>query len=331
MESERTDWRDKMYTTNHPLHEEAVQNGRETKIIALARASHISHNITVVYFFSLSHNMVPFTYHTLGFAALPSTYHTIPYLSKFDSSSAGHSLGKIQATTMSTAQNSNNPETPRGSSSSIAALRQILMLDTPTRDILNDKHNAVQQQARYQEQQRYTAEMKGQLDQIKDLKKRVKDLQTECETERSMRKTLETTYEALSNHKKELTLQLELVSKARQHLEQKLEASGEGGATSSSSSPPSTETDKAVKKARQLENELTSARREVEELKRKNILLVAQGSGDKDKQNETLEAYAATNERLKKRTEENEDKLYKVQTEVSLMIIYTLCAPCYIP
>ena len=236
---------------------------------------------------------------------------------------------------------SNNPETPRGSAtSSIAALRQILMLDTPTRDILNDKHNALQE-ARYQEQQRYAAEMKGQLDQIKELKKRVKDLQKECETERSMRKTLETTYEALSNHKKELTVQLELVSKARQRLEEKLDASlsgannvdGDamevegGGSSTEELKTIRQQRDQAVKKSEDLERQLSTSRREVEDLKRKNILLTAQGSGDKNKQDETLQAFAATNERLKKQTEENEDKLQKAQIEVRHDMI-CICLSC---
>ena len=234
---------------------------------------------------------------------------------------------------------SNNPETPRGSAtSSIAALRQILMLDTPTRDILNDKHNALQE-ARYQEQQRYAAEMKGQLDQIKELKKRVKDLQKECETERSMRKTLETTYEALSNHKKELTVQLELVSKARQRLEEKLDASSSGannvdgdameveGSSTEELKTIRQQRDQAVKKSEDLERQLSTSRREVEDLKRKNILLTAQGSGDKNKQDETLQAFAATNERLKKQTEENEDKLQKAQIEVRYDTI-CICLSC---
>jgi septal ring factor EnvC (AmiA/AmiB activator) len=111
-----------------------------------------------------------------------------------------------------------NNNKDEGVMSSIAALRQILMIDTPTKAMLSEKNaNIALQQTRYDERKKYE-------EQLAEWQSKLTLVEQESIKEKSLRKTLETTYEALSQHKKELGVQLELVSKSRESLEERLAA-----------------------------------------------------------------------------------------------------------
>lgn len=216
--------------------------------------------------------------------------------------------------------------------SSIAALKQILMLDSPTRDILNDKNNMLQQ-LRYEDQKRCENEMKEQSEQMEELKSRIDTLKKESEKERSLRKTLETTYEALSEHKKELAIQLEMISNSRDALEEKvagadsiLEAleksySSEKKALETKLEEVSKEKDAALEKTGTLEARLLTAKREADELKAAKAAAMAELEANTARQEEIkqglLDGHLASSEILKKQLEASEEARTKASTELA--------------
>jgi chromosome segregation ATPase len=230
-----------------------------------------------------------------------------------------------------TAISTSTEEDSGGIFSSIAALKQILMLDSPTRDILNDKNNMLQQ-LRYEEQKRFESQMKEQNEQMEELKSRIGALKKESEKERSLRKTLETTYEALSEHKKELAVQLEMVSHSREVLEEKvagvdsnLEAlekshASEKKALETQLEEVSKEKDTALEKTGTLEARLLTAEREVEELKVAKAATTAELEATTAMQEEIkqglLDAHFTASETLKKQLEASEEAHTKATTEV---------------
>lgn len=107
---------------------------------------------------------------------------------------------------------------------SIAALRSILMIDTPTKSLLSGQHPSVAaQQSRYDERKVQWDELARLRDNASELKHRVQEATAEAANETRKRKTLESTYDALAKHKKELSVQLELVTKSREAAEEKIE------------------------------------------------------------------------------------------------------------
>jgi chromosome segregation ATPase len=106
---------------------------------------------------------------------------------------------------------------------SIAALRSILMMDTPTKSLLSDEHPSIAaQQSRYEARQQQWDEIAKLHNTTSELKHRVQEVTNEASLETKKRKTLQTTYDALAKHKKELSVQLELVTKSREASEEKL-------------------------------------------------------------------------------------------------------------
>jgi chromosome segregation ATPase len=196
---------------------------------------------------------------------------------------------------------------------SIAALKQILNFDSPTRDILNDK-NSMLQQLRYEEQKRFENQMKEQNEQMEELKSRIDALKKESEKERSLRKTLETTYEALSEHKKELTIQLEMISNSRDALEEKVAGAGsnlealekshasEKKVVETKLEEVSKEKDDALEKTGNLEARLVTLEREVEA----RVKVMQLG----------LDGHVASSEILKKQLVASEEARTKATTEV---------------
>ena len=109
---------------------------------------------------------------------------------------------------------------------SIAALRSILMIDTPTKSLLSGMHPTVAaQQSRHDNTTRQTwDELASLRSKTVELKTKVQAATTEAEHETRQRKTLQATYDALAKQRKELSVQLELVTKSRDAAEEKLEA-----------------------------------------------------------------------------------------------------------
>lgn len=123
------------------------------------------------------------------------------------------------------------PSTPgtkqnAGIKDSLAALRSILMIDTPTKALLDGNHPSVstQYQSKHEASRLQQMEIEEWKTKTIDLRTRVAEAKNEASKESRMRKSLESTYEALSKHKQELSVQLELVTKSREATEAKLEA-----------------------------------------------------------------------------------------------------------
>jgi chromosome segregation ATPase len=237
--------------------------------------------------------------------------------------------------------------------SSIAALKQILMLDSPTRDILNDKNHMLEQ-LRYEEQKRAESKVEAQNEQMEELKSRVDALKKESEKERFLRKTLETTYEALSEHKKQLTMQLEMISNSRDALEEKvagadsiLEAleksySSEKKALETKLEEVSKEKDAALEKTGNLEGRLLTAEREIEELKAAKAAATAALEAHTAMQEEIkkglVDGNFASSEILKKQLEAAEEARTKATTEVRcfgdkqhFLLVFLLLLGCVSP
>jgi chromosome segregation ATPase len=107
---------------------------------------------------------------------------------------------------------------------SIAALRSILMIDTPTKSLLSstDNPSIAAQQSRYDARKQQWEEIASLRNTTSVLKHRVQEVTNEASLETRKRKTLQTAYDALAKHKKELSVQLELVTKSREASEEKL-------------------------------------------------------------------------------------------------------------
>lgn len=118
----------------------------------------------------------------------------------------------------------NNTQHAGNIKDSIAALRSILMIDTPTKAMLAGQHPSVDLQRARHEEQKQQEEIAELRTKASDLKLQVQRVANEAAQENRMRKSLETTYEAMAKHKEELSVQLELVTKARQTVEEKLDA-----------------------------------------------------------------------------------------------------------
>eukprot|EP00934_Nitzschia_sp_Nitz4_P004392 Nitzschia sp. Nitz4//scaffold48_size128905//11554//13175//NITZ4_003578-RA/size128905-augustus-gene-0.16-mRNA-1//-1//CDS//3329552916//4382//frame0 len=107
-----------------------------------------------------------------------------------------------------------NKEHGRNIQESIAALRSILMIDTPTKALLSASHPSVSsQQAEYQHHQ----------SQLKALSSKAAALEAKVKQAEENAKALESSYQALTKQNKELSRQLELVSSARNTVEEKLD------------------------------------------------------------------------------------------------------------
>jgi len=106
---------------------------------------------------------------------------------------------------------------------SIGALRSILMLDTPTNSLLSGSHPTVAaQQSQYDISRKTWDELATLRSKTLELKTKVQDATTEAEQEARKRKTLQSTYDALTRQRKELSVQLELITKSRDAAEEKL-------------------------------------------------------------------------------------------------------------
>lgn len=106
---------------------------------------------------------------------------------------------------------------PEGSiKDSIAALRSILMIDTPTKSLLSPSIEAQQSRAKQWD------EVSKLRHKTSELKSQIQEVTKEAAQEVRKRKTLQTTYDALAKHKRELSVQLELVTKSREATEEKL-------------------------------------------------------------------------------------------------------------
>lgn len=118
-----------------------------------------------------------------------------------------------------------NTETPsKDIKESIAALRSILMIDTPTKSLLSSKHPTIAaQQSLYDDKRNMWDELANLRSKTSELRTKLQAATDKTEQETRKHKTLQDTYDALTKHRKELSLQLDSVTKSRELAEQKLD------------------------------------------------------------------------------------------------------------
>jgi DNA repair exonuclease SbcCD ATPase subunit len=223
------------------------------------------------------------------------------------------------------AASADTPEEQRGGiMSSLHALRTILMIDSPTKDLLASNNTSLLQQ-RYEEQQRALDQIK-KLEQLRqDLESRLEDTKKEAEKERSLRKSLEATYGALAEHKKDLTFQLELVTKSREKLEEKaaradtiLSAAEESH--SKEKKTLETQVDDAANQKVEALEKVDSLESRLLELKAEKLTLTSQIEADNIAHQVSIEGYVKSNENRKRRADETEEAHIKaVQDRIKIL------------
>ena len=222
-----------------------------------------------------------------------------------------------------------------GIMSSIKALKSVLMIDSPSQRLLSaNKPSIAMQQSRYQERRTYEEQIEQLQTTVADLEGRLKASKEEAEKESSVRKTLETTYEALSKHKKELSVQLELVSKSRSSLEEKLETLSKKASEEKASFAQQRrewepqvailkeKNEEISKTSEEWEARCLSSQREVEELKSQVESLKTQMQESEARHQESSQQHAQAEEALKHRLEETEVAKSKSDQEVSTSCLW---------
>jgi chromosome segregation ATPase len=110
-----------------------------------------------------------------------------------------------------------------GLMSSIAAVREILMMNTASETkVISELQNI--KQTSYRQKLHLEEELETQKALIKELRSKVTQGQEEVQREKTLRQALETAHTSLEEHKKELLSQLEKAINARLTLEAKLVA-----------------------------------------------------------------------------------------------------------
>ena len=229
------------------------------------------------------------------------------------------------------------PTTPGGQKDksikeSIAALRSILMIDTPTKSLLSDEAPSVAaQQSRYDARKEQWEEIAKLRSTTSELKHRVQEVTNEASLETRKRKTLQTTYDALAKHKKELSVQLELVTKSREAAEEKLDSMrktlGEERLAMAKERVQwrpemdrlSREKTKFESKSKELEAQCVSAEQKVQELGQRVNRLEKELSDTKAKLQEKQASQTALQPRVEqseKARRKAEETLAKVQNEL---------------
>lgn len=99
------------------------------------------------------------------------------------------------------------------------------MIDTPTKTLLSATHPTVAAQKSHHDTSRKQWDEVAKLrSRASELKTKVQAVTSQAEQETRQRKTLQTTYDALTKHRRELSVQLQLVTKSREIAEEKLAA-----------------------------------------------------------------------------------------------------------
>ena len=199
------------------------------------------------------------------------------------------------------------------------------MIDTPTKSMLSEKHTSIAlQQSRYEERRKYESEVNKLKSTIVDLRTKLGQVQQESEKEKSVRRTLETTYEALSQHKKELSVQLELINKSRESLEEKLETAKKSVEEEKISiAKERQEWDAQLEKLNEQSQVSLKTAKEFETRCHESLDLVASRKAQmadlETKHEETIQNHIQAKESLKTRLEEREGALRKREKQVSIM------------
>lgn len=202
----------------------------------------------------------------------------------------------------------------------ISALRELLLNSSGNAGSgLTNIEATVLQQERYEEKLRLDAEARKRESVIQELQGQLGGASKELEEQRSLRKTLETTYEALAEHKKVLTIQLEAVSTVRNSLEDKkkaVESTLEKERSEHEESKNLLEKqllevtkqrNAALEEVGSLEANLLASKRLVEEVRAEKVARETELEKEKTGHREIVQGYMESSEILKSRLQESEE------------------------
>jgi chromosome segregation ATPase len=202
----------------------------------------------------------------------------------------------------------------------ISALRDLLLNSSGNAGggLANIEATSLQQE-RYEEKLRLEAEARKRESVIQELQSQLGGVTKELEEERSLRKTLETTYEALAEHKKVLTIQLEAVSTVRNSLEEKkkaVESTLEKERSEHEEAKNLVEKqllevtkqkNTALEEVGSMEANLLASKRLVEEVQAEKAAREAELEKEKASHREIVQGYMESSEILKSRLTESEE------------------------
>jgi chromosome segregation ATPase len=214
-----------------------------------------------------------------------------------------------------------------GIMSSIAAVRELLEKNGSSSPESSLKYEiSAIKQSRYEDRLRFEEQIQKQNDSIRDFQIKLQQVEQEAQSEKSLRQTLEKTNEALDEHKKELTAQLELVSKSRGSLEGTVvgfRSSLEEEKVAFLKEKERLEAlvnELSLQKKNELENtgeweaRFLTSQRQTEELNADVVALIDQMESARVRHQETIQDYTKSIETVKQRLEET-DAARKVAEE----------------
>eukprot|EP00980_Cylindrotheca_fusiformis_P020982 scaffold7987_cov200-Cylindrotheca_fusiformis.AAC.11 len=202
----------------------------------------------------------------------------------------------------------------RGLMSSIAAVREILMMNSVAESEAVKDLQAHKQKT-YEEKVRLEQEIEKQRALVEELQSKVEQAQEEVQREKLLRETMEASHSALEEHKKELLVQLELVKESRAALESKLsefrddldkenDAFGqEREKWEALVGELRSQNEKTRNSTGQLEAQLLASRRQKNELEARLASMKEELESNIKRHEETIQGYINVNAQLKKRIE----------------------------
>jgi DNA repair exonuclease SbcCD ATPase subunit len=201
-----------------------------------------------------------------------------------------------------------------GLMSSIAAVREILMMNTVAEsEAVNELHK--HKQKSYEEILMLKGEIEKQRSSVQDLQSTVEQGREEVKREKSVRQALETSHAALEEHKKELLVQLEIVKGSRVSLEGKIsgfrdDLEKENNAFMQERAKWEelerelrSQNENALKNTGALEARLLASQRQTAEIESRLSSMRKEGESSATRREETIQGYVNSNEQLKKRIE----------------------------
>jgi chromosome segregation ATPase len=201
-----------------------------------------------------------------------------------------------------------------GLMSSIAAVREILMMNTVAEsEAVNELHK--HKQKSYEEILRLKEEIEKQRSSVQDRQSKVEQGREEVHREKSVRQALETSHAALEEHKKELLVHIETVKGSRVSLEGKIsgfrdDLEKENNAFMQERAKWEelvrelrSQNENALKNTGALEARLLASQRQTKEIESQLSSMRKEVESSATRREETIQGYVNSNEQLKKRIE----------------------------
>ena len=205
-----------------------------------------------------------------------------------------------------------------GLMSSIQAVREIIMMNTVS-EAETIKELQTLKQSQYEDRVKMEEEIGEQKSKIAELESKLENSHQEVQREKSLRQALETSHSTLEEQKKEFITQLEAAAVARASLEEKIAEFREGLEKEEASFTKERgqweelvaairlQRENALIKTGTLEATLLTFQRRAKELEDELSSLKEQIESTRTRQEETIQGYVNSNERLKERITQGKD------------------------